>query len=183
MNPYRLRTAGALELVLRDYDMSRDGAFVHDSWIRSAHRTEPARRIPWRIWQAMQREHVQRCLRRAPCFLLVHPDAPDEIVGWCCAEGREGRLVVHWIYVVRTLRKLGAAHAMLDWLAGYLCGSTFRGLVDRSTVDARGNPEDPHVFATQAWARSSRGDWIGEKVRGLGFDPYLVGDYVAGAAA
>lgn len=94
-----------------------DLGLVHSSWGRGAREVAPACYVPSGLYWPAQRAHVEACLERCGARVLVHPDAPAEVIAYACSERRAGLLVLHWLYVYRLWRGVGVGQALLDELS------------------------------------------------------------------
>lgn len=50
---------------------------------------------------------IQHIINKSLITVLVNPEDTDQIYGWACYQIIDSKLIIHWVYVKYTFRKLG----------------------------------------------------------------------------
>jgi GNAT superfamily N-acetyltransferase len=59
---------------------------------------------------------LNRLIPKSLITVICNPDDPDQIYGWGCYTITDNQLIVHWIYIKYTFRKLGLGTFLLNTL-------------------------------------------------------------------
>ena len=97
---------------------SGDVPFVLNSWLKSFRDgNDSAASVPGPLYYPAQEQHARRLLELSVCFIAANQADPNQILAWA-AVGRTGfstgSLVLHYLYVKKPFRKLGAASLLLN---------------------------------------------------------------------
>lgn len=116
-------------LILRPYAPG-DEALVYSSWINQVRNCAPlAGQDP--------REHrrvVAALLDRCPPVVACHPDCPDQVYGYVCAEPPNA---LHFVYVRNTWRRFG--------IGSMLVGHVLPGFKEQTTYVTHNTRAVPHL--------------------------------------
>jgi ribosomal protein S18 acetylase RimI-like enzyme len=91
-----------------------DVPFIFNSWLKS-HRFSPSTsgcQSP--VYFAQHHKLIEGLCKRASIIVACNDKDLGQIYGYVCCEKIEDNLVVHFIYVKETFRKLGIAKMLLD---------------------------------------------------------------------
>lgn len=83
-----------------------DEHLILDSWWNQALAFEPLRALPPPLRLAY-RSTLLRTARRCGAGVACHPEHPEQIYGWICAEALNGEDILHQVYVRSTFREDG----------------------------------------------------------------------------
>lgn len=129
--PFLVRDKGADDL-----------SMVFDSWLKSWRTSKWAGTVPNHLYYATQRACIEDLLLRGAQVKIVHPSGhPDTILGWACAEEKEGKTVLHYLYVRDAFMGFGIPNLLLDSLPGTKPGFITHRLALRELKDWRHVPE------------------------------------------
>jgi len=89
--------------------------FIFATWLRSyRYSSSFAKRISNDTFYTWHHKVIERILGRGALISVVCPKGdPSVILGYACAEMYEGKPVIHFIYVKKAFRKMGAAKELL----------------------------------------------------------------------
>lgn len=88
-----------MEILVRER-VPEDLAMVFDSWMKDWRTSKYAGVIPNHLYYATQRATIEDLLGRGAAVHVAYPSGhPDVILGWACAEQKEGKTVLHYLYV------------------------------------------------------------------------------------
>ncbi len=77
-----------------------DLSLVFDSWMRSWRSSKWAGVIPNNLYFDTMRTLIEDLITRgAKITIAAHEENPDLILGWACYEIKEGRTVLHYLYI------------------------------------------------------------------------------------
>lgn len=109
------------EFVFRPFEWSSDRDLVFSAWLKGAWECEPLNKLPKEMYMPLHEKWITRCLTKARCVMLCHPDDTRELMGFIAFEalepGAHQPFVVHWLYVKNMMRKLGIARQAVQLLA------------------------------------------------------------------
>lgn len=89
-----------------------DHAFVYATWLRSYRQlSDFAKPIEKDVYFPHQHDRIQRLLERGRLDVAVldEQDGWHTVIGYCVTDG----LLLHWVYVKGTWRRMGIARALL----------------------------------------------------------------------
>lgn len=130
-----------MEILIRKRIPS-DLAFVFDSWMKSWRTSKWAGVIPNHLYFETQRVLIEDLIARGAWILVAHPEGQvDTIIGWACAEQKDERCVLHYIYVKDPFLGLGIAEKLLDALPGRKPGFITHKLPNKALKEWRHTPE------------------------------------------
>ncbi len=93
-----------------------DVPLVTNSWLRSFRFSAWARDMSNRTYYFYHHRVLEELLPRSTVLVAVSPEDPDAIYGWCCAEVVDTAVVIHYVYVKESYRRLGVARALVKTL-------------------------------------------------------------------
>jgi hypothetical protein len=109
--------------------------FIYNSWLES-YKESPDNPIKGNAYYSYQKMLIVSILRRAQVSILCNPDDLDQIFGWCVYEITEDCIIVHWLHIKYSFRKLGFARYIIDSI---LNASESKGVFNPIiTITARG---------------------------------------------
>lgn len=103
-----------LPIKLRD-PQADDFSFVFNSWLMSNQENEDSKRMKKSTYFKIYKQILDSVLVKANILVACNPDDEAQVYGYL-VYNRLDLLVVHYIYVKYTYRKLGIARAMLKHL-------------------------------------------------------------------
>jgi hypothetical protein len=107
-----------MEILTRDKGPD-DLPMVFDSWLKSWRTSKWAGVIPNHRYFDVQRELIESLLLRGAKVVIAYPSGhPDVIMGWACAEEKEGKTVLHYLYVKDPYLGLRVPELLLKTLPG-----------------------------------------------------------------
>lgn len=115
--------------------------FILSSWVKSYR--EHAGDMPGPIYYEGQRNLVTTLLQRCGATIACDPDDPSAIFGYVVSEKRGPVVVVHYVYVKHTLRRLGIARQLLAEVGARGCHYTHQTKIGRvigKKMEAKFNP-------------------------------------------
>ncbi len=134
--------------------MADDVPRIFSDWLRSYRAEKELRNVPNPVFFHWHHRLVESLLvdPTAAWLVAVDPESPTMIAGWACAqEFANGKLLVHYLYVAKNLRRLGLASRLLASL---------------------GVPKDEPLMVT---ARTFAGEAVLRSRGNLGvYNPYLL---------
>lgn len=87
-----------------------DIGFIVSSWTESWHKNSPEmRHVRFGVYRNAMRRRVVGFLERCTTLVACVPEDSSHILGWVCAERRNGVGVVHYVYVAQARREQGLA--------------------------------------------------------------------------
>lgn len=179
---------------LKVTDVSR----VFVDWLRSYRREDELKHVPNPVYYHYHHELIASLMLdgHATWAVVVPSDKPDLIVGWACAEPLgEGPMLLHYVYVAKTYRRLGVGSRILatlgiakdtalmvshrtfpfeNFLASRGNQSVYNPYIGMARLGAA-RPEGAHV--TPAWREAVR------KTRGKSKHGYAVNETAAERSA
>ncbi len=87
-----------------------DLRFVRHSWFESYRRGGLAPQVAFDVYKDGQGHLIDLLLDSHGAWVAFHPEVPDEIIGWSCADGR----TLHYVYVKQAYRHYGIASRLLE---------------------------------------------------------------------
>lgn len=88
-----------MEIKLREHK-AEDLPLIFDSYLKSWRTQKAAGTIPNHLFFEVQRTLLEDLLGRGAVVRVAHPEGhPDLILGWVCGEVKEGKTVLHYLYV------------------------------------------------------------------------------------
>jgi len=111
------RTLGERCLV-RPWTADIDGevAFVYDAWLQSWRQSKYAGVIPNHLYYDTQRTAIAELAARGATFLVA--ELNGELLGFACGEEKDGKTVLHYIYVKDAFLRKGVEERLLAALPG-----------------------------------------------------------------
>ncbi len=98
-----------------------DLSLVFDSWMRSWRSSKWAGVIPNNLYFETMRTLIEDLITRgAKITVAAHQDDPDLILGWACYEIKEGRTVLHYLYIRDAY--VGSSQSIFDELLAKMPG-------------------------------------------------------------
>lgn len=112
-----------------------DVSFICSSWLKSFRDSAFAAGCPNSLYYYSHHKLLEVILPRAVVAVATDPSDPDLIVGWACAEGQPGALILHYVYVKHRFRGFGVARRLVEAL---LAGAGSPGQVFYTHLTRRG---------------------------------------------
>ena len=94
----------------------KDIPFITNSWLKSYRDGLAVRAIPHDVYYYHQHKLIEKLLPRCVNLVVCRSDDPDQILAYVIAEKMDTALVIHYMYVKHTFRRLGLATQMVDKL-------------------------------------------------------------------
>lgn len=130
-----------MEILIRDR-VPEDLALVMDSWLKDWRTSKWAGVIPNHLYFETQRVLIEDLIARGAIIKVAYPDGrPDVILGWACAEVKEGKAVLHYLYTKDPFIGLGIPGLLLAALPGTKPGFITHKLPLKETKEWRHTPE------------------------------------------
>lgn len=115
---------------------------VFDSWLKSWRTSKWAGVIPNNLYFEVQRTLIEDLLARGCHLKIAYPEGrPDIILGWVCAEEKEGKTVLHYLYTKDPFIGLGIPDLLLAALPGAKPGFVTHKLGLKELKEWRHTPE------------------------------------------
>lgn len=77
----------------------RDLPFVTNSWLKNYRKSWHVKGVPNEIYFARHHRVLEHLIPRASTIVACHPEDPDVLFGWACAEIINDAFVLHYIYI------------------------------------------------------------------------------------
>jgi hypothetical protein len=90
-----------------------DLPFIYNSWLRS-YKESPDNPIQGEAYYSYHKMLIISILERAQISILCDPQYPDTIYGYAIYEFTDDSIVMHWLQVRYTFKRLGFARFILD---------------------------------------------------------------------
>lgn len=130
-----------MEILVRDRAPD-DLAMVFDSWLKSWRTSKWAGVIPNHLYFDTQRTLIEDLIARGAHIKIAYPEGrPDIILGWVCAEEKEGKTVLHYLYTKDPFIGLGIPDLLLAALPGAKPGFVTHKLNVKELKEWRHTPE------------------------------------------
>lgn len=98
-------------------DLSNDYAFILDTWLQYAKKTEPACFIPSAIFKHSQTKLINSILDQAITSVVCLDDEPDLIIGYLVHEPHsDNRHIIHWGMMKSNHRRQGYMKLLMKQL-------------------------------------------------------------------
>lgn len=91
-----------------------DIPFLTNSWLESYRHSPQIRGVPNSVYFYYHHKVLEELLTRCTVLVCCYPDRPSQILGYICAELFDTALVVHYVYVKKTFRKLGIGKSLVQ---------------------------------------------------------------------
>lgn len=119
-----------------------DIPFIFDSWMKSWRISKWAGCVPNHLFFESQRVLIEDLIARGAWILVAHPSGQlDTIIGWACAEQKDEKCVLHYLYYKDAFRGLGVADLLLAALPGSKPGYITHKLPEKLFKEWRHTPE------------------------------------------
>lgn len=107
------------DLLIREYNVSTEQAFVYNSWLHSYRSSRFAKSIDSKIYYTFHHMIIERILNRPTAKVLIatHKDTPDTILGYIALDAFKCP-TIHFVYVKHPFRCLGIGRALLKAARG-----------------------------------------------------------------
>jgi hypothetical protein len=121
---------------------AEDVPMIFDSWLKSWRGSKYAGVIPNNRYYEIQRELIEGLVMRGATFSVAYPEAMDDVIlGWACSEVKEGKTVLHYLYVKDPFLGQGITEALLGSRPGEKPGFITHKLQEKLLKDWRWVPE------------------------------------------
>ena len=98
---------------------AEDIAFIFDTYLKSWRMSKWAGTIPNHLYFETQRQALEGLIGRGARVVVAHPDGHDDaILGWAIGEEKEGKCVVHYVYIKDSYAGFQVADHLLAALPG-----------------------------------------------------------------
>ncbi len=94
-----------------------DVPFICSSWLKSYRGADAVKDVPSRTYYYYQHRVLEELLPRSVTLVACLEDDPNTIVGYLTYEVVDTALVVHWLYLKHTFRRMGIAKELLKLAA------------------------------------------------------------------
>ncbi len=119
-----------------------DHPLIFDSYLKSWRTNKAAGTIPNHLFFSVQRTLLEDLLARGAVLSIAYPEGHvDLILGWACAEEKEGKTVLHYLYVKDPYIGLGLPDLLLASLPGAQPGFITHKLPLKEIKEWRHTPE------------------------------------------
>src|SRR5512139_3993436 len=119
-----------------------DHALVFDSYLKSWRINKAAGTIPNHLFYDLQRTLLEDLLARGAQLYIAYPTGHEDLIlGWACAEEKEGKTVLHYLYVKDPYLGLGLPGILLKCLPGSQPGFVTHKLPLKELKEWRHTPE------------------------------------------
>lgn len=96
-----------------------DIAFIFDSYLKSWRLSKFAGTVPNHLYFETQRQLLEGLLGRGAKVSVAYPEGhEDAILGWICYEEKEGKAVIHYVYIKDSYAGLGVADQLVESVPG-----------------------------------------------------------------
>lgn len=129
-------------VVLTRAHKPEDLPLVFDSYLKSWRINKNAGTIPNHLFFDVQRALLEDLLGRGANLTIAYPDGREDIIlGWACGEVKEGKTVLHYLYVKDPFLGLGLPELLLKSLPGEQPGFVTHKQYLKETKEWRHTPE------------------------------------------
>ena len=104
-NPIRIRKA-----------TEADVPFIFSSWLKSVRNSGYSYGVPNAVFFSEHHKVIERLLKTCDVYVACSETDVADIYGYICAEKVDGLLVIHFVYVKHTYRRLGIGAMLLNTL-------------------------------------------------------------------
>ena len=119
-----------------------DLPLVFDSYLKSWRVNKAAGTIPNHLFFDVQRALLEDLLARGAVLTIAHPDTHEDLIlGWALGELKEGKTVLHYVYIKDPYLGLGLPELLLKSLPGEQPGFLTHKLQLKETKEWRHTPE------------------------------------------
>lgn len=119
-----------------------DLAMVFDSYLKSWRVNKAAGTIPNHLYYETQRTLLEDLIARGSTVCVAYPEGRDDVIlGWACAEVKEGKTVLHYLYTKDPFIGLGIPDLLLAALPGDKPGFLTHKLPLKELKEWRHTPE------------------------------------------
>ena len=127
----------------------KDHALVFDSYLKSWRVNKAAGTVPNHLYYQVQRTLLEDLISRGALLFVAYPSGADAngkshedlILGWVLGEVKEGKTVLHYLYVKDPYLGLGLPALLLKCLPGEQPGFITHKLPLKETKEWRWTPE------------------------------------------
>jgi hypothetical protein len=119
-----------------------DHALIFDSYLKSWRINKAAGTVPNHLFYQVQRTLLEDLISRGALLRVAYPEGHEDLIlGWACAEEKEGKTVLHYLYVKDPYLGLGLPELLLNSLPGNKPGFITHKLPLKETKEWRHTPE------------------------------------------
>lgn len=130
-----------MEILVRD-KVAEDLPLVFDSYLKSWRVNKAAGTIPNHLFFEVQRTLLEDLISRGAVLKIAYPAGHENLIlGWALAEVKEGKTVLHYLYVKDPYLGLGLPEVLLKSLPGDKPGFLTHKLYLKETKEWRHTPE------------------------------------------
>ena len=130
-----------MEVLVRGYK-AEDLPMVFDSWLKDWRTSKWAGCIPNNLYFETQRTLIEDLIARGAVIQIAYPSGREDIIlGWACAEAKEGKTVLHYLYTKDPFLGLGVSNLLLASLPGEKPGFITHRLQGKEYKEWRHAPE------------------------------------------
>jgi hypothetical protein len=130
-----------MKILTRDRT-SEDLPMIFDSWLKDWRTSKWAGVIPNHLYFETQRVLIEDLFARGAQVKIAYPEGREDVIlGWACAEVKEGKTVLHYLYTKDPFIGLGIPDLLLAALPGTKPGFVTHRLPLKETKEWRHAPE------------------------------------------
>jgi hypothetical protein len=130
-----------MEILIRD-KKAEDLPLIFDSYLKSWRTNKAAGTIPNHLFFEVQRTLLEDLIGRGAVVKIAYPEGHEDLIlGWAMAEQKEGKTVLHYLYVKDPYLGLGLPGLLLKCLPGEQPGFITHRLPLKETKEWRHTPE------------------------------------------
>ena len=119
-----------------------DLPLVFDSYLKSWRTNKAAGTIPNHLFYQVQRTALEDLLSRGALLQVAYPEGHEDLIlGWAVGEEKEGKTVLHYLYIKDPYLGLGLPALLLKCLPGEQPGFITHKLPLKETKEWRWTPE------------------------------------------
>jgi hypothetical protein len=97
----------------------KDVGFIFNSWLKSYKSSRFAKFLPNIVYFSSHHKLIEKLIAKNTVSVACNIADENQIYGYVCAEEVEGALVVHYVYIKDTFRKLNCATLLLQSLGNH----------------------------------------------------------------
>lgn len=115
---------------------------VFDSYLKSWRTNKAAGTIPNHLYFEVQRTLLEDLISRGAQLQVAYPEGHEDVIlGWACGEEKDGKTVLHYVYVKDPFLGLNIPDRLISALPGAKPGYLTHKLGTKETREWRHTPE------------------------------------------
>lgn len=92
----------------------RDIPFITSGWLKSFRNAPFVRGVPNTVYYYHHHKLLETLIPRSTVLVACNAEDTDQLVGFICYETFKEGVLIHYVYVKQTLRKVGIAKKMFE---------------------------------------------------------------------